>query len=129
MVSSPATTEPFECHLLTYGPHLDLLKADTPFNKAKVSLKLHELEYKLDVEKKVMAGIKNMAWAFEKDPASTDRRRRAEVQGELYESNEKLNLLNKAVRKYKNLYIGESDEDDGKYFLLFTPFATNSLIT
>lgn len=95
-------------------PRLDLLKADTPFNKAKVSLKLHELEYKLDVEKKVMAGIKNMAWAFEKDPASTDRRRRAEVQGELYESNEKLNLLNKAVRKYKNLYIGESDEDDGK---------------
>lgn len=61
-----------------------------------------------------MAGIKNMAWAFEKDPASTDRRRRAEVQGELYESNEKLNLLNKAVRKYKNLYIGESDDDDGK---------------
>ncbi|KAI9285195.1 kinase-like domain-containing protein [Umbelopsis sp. AD052] len=92
--------------------NLDLLKADTPFNKAKVSLKLHELEYKLDVEKKVLAGIKNMAWAVEKDPSSTDRRRRAEVQGELYESNEKLNLLNKAVRKYKNLYIGESDDDD-----------------
>lgn len=69
----------------------------------------------MDVEKKVLAGIKNMAWAVEKDPSSTDRRRRAEVQGELYESNEKLNLLNKAVRKYKNLYIGESDDDDGKF--------------
>jgi hypothetical protein len=72
----------------------------------------------LDVEKKVMAGIKNMAGAFDKNPSSVDRRRRAEVQSELSESVEKLNLLNKAVRKYKNLYIGESDEDDGKCNIL-----------
>ncbi|KAG2183559.1 hypothetical protein INT43_006565 [Umbelopsis isabellina] len=92
--------------------NLDLLKADTKYNKAKVSLKLHELEYKLDVEKKVMAGIKNMAGAFDKNPSSVDRRRRADVQNELSESVEKLNLLNKAVRKYKNLYLGEGDDED-----------------
>lgn len=94
---------------------IDLLKADTKYNKAKVSLKLHELEYKLDVEKKVMAGIKNMAGAFDRNPSSVDRRRRADVQSELSESVEKLNLLNKAVRKYKNLYLGEGDDEDGMY--------------
>ncbi|KAJ2955208.1 hypothetical protein NQZ79_g8761 [Umbelopsis isabellina] len=92
--------------------NLDLLKSDTPINKAKVSLKLHELEYKLDVEKKVQIGIRKLASTFESDPSIVDRRRMAEVQGQLSESNEKINLLNKAVRKYKNLYIGEEDEDE-----------------
>lgn len=88
----------------------DLLKSDTPINKAKVSLKLHELEYKLDVEKKVQIGIRKLASTFERDPSIVDRRRISEVQGQLSESNEKIKLLNKAVRKYKNLYIGEEDE-------------------
>lgn len=90
----------------------DLLKSDTPINKAKVSLKLHELEYKLDVEKKVQIGIRKLASTFERDPSIVDRRRISEVQGQLSESNEKIKLLNKAVRKYKNLYIGEEDEDE-----------------
>ncbi|RUS13112.1 hypothetical protein BC937DRAFT_86329, partial [Endogone sp. FLAS-F59071] len=90
-----------------------LLKSDTPINKAKVSLKLHELEYKLDVEKKVQEGTKKLAHAYGADPASqTDRRRRHEVSLNLAESNEKIALLKKAVQKYKNLYIGEGDDDD-----------------
>ncbi|GAB5590900.1 Serine/threonine kinase [Umbelopsis nana] len=94
--------------------NLDLLKSDTPINKAKVSIKLHELEYKLDVEKKVQIGIRKLASTFERDPSIVDRRRIAEVQSQLYESKEKIKLLNKAVRKYKNLYIGEEDEDEGE---------------
>ncbi|KAI8335454.1 hypothetical protein BC941DRAFT_399152 [Chlamydoabsidia padenii] len=91
--------------------NLDLLTTATPYNKPKVSLKLHELEYKLDVEKQMLSAIKNMADLFERDP-SGDRKRRSEVQGQLYESIEKLNLLKKALRKYKDLYIDEGDEDD-----------------
>ncbi|KAI8581145.1 hypothetical protein K450DRAFT_233306 [Umbelopsis ramanniana AG] len=94
--------------------NLDLLKSDTKINKAKVSLKLHELEYKLDVEKKVQIGIRKLASTFERDPSIVDRRRISEVQGQLSESNEKIKLLNKAVRKYKNLYIGEEDEDEAE---------------
>lgn len=98
--------------------HTDLLKSDTPINKAKVSLKLHELEYKLDVEKKVQEGTKKLAQAYGADPASqTDRRRRHEVSLNLAESNEKIALLKKAVQKYKNLYIGEGDDDDGEYLI------------
>ncbi|CEG84834.1 hypothetical protein RMATCC62417_18586 [Rhizopus microsporus] len=91
---------------------LDLLTTETLYNKSKVSLKLHELEYKLDVENKVLAGIKTMADVMDRDPSLSDRRRRLELQGQMYESIEKLNLLTKALRKYKSLYIGERDEDD-----------------
>jgi hypothetical protein len=91
---------------------LDLLTTETLYNKSKVSLKLHELEYKLDVENKVLAGIKTMADVMDRDPSLSDRRRRQELHGQMYESIEKLNLLTKALRKYKSLYIGEGDDDD-----------------
>lgn len=87
-----------------------MLTTDTLFNKSKVSLKLHELEYKLDVERKVLAGIKTMADVVDRNPS--DRRRKTELQGQMNESIEKLNLLSKALRKYKSLYIGEGDDDD-----------------
>ncbi|KAI9309622.1 hypothetical protein BJ944DRAFT_280544, partial [Cunninghamella echinulata] len=92
--------------------NLDLLTTATPYNKPKVSLKLHELEYKLDVEKQMLTAIKHMADLFERDPSTENRKRKSEVQGQMYESIEKLNLLKKALRKYKSLYIDEGDEDD-----------------
>lgn len=86
--------------------------SETPYNKPKVSLKLHELEYKLDVEKTVLKGIRGMVDVMERNP-STDRKSRTEVQDKMSESQEKLGLLNSALRKYKSLYIGEGgDEDD-----------------
>ncbi|KAI9320612.1 kinase-like domain-containing protein [Dichotomocladium elegans] len=92
--------------------NLDLLTSAVPYNKPKVSLKLHELEYKLDVEKKVLAGIKTLADVLGRDYSVGDKRRRDEVQGQMQESIEKRNLLDRALRKYKGLYIGEGDEDD-----------------
>ncbi|KAG1177523.1 hypothetical protein G6F70_002397 [Rhizopus microsporus] len=92
--------------------NLDLLMSETPYNKPKVSLKLHELEYKLDVEKTVLKGIKGMAEVLERNP-SGDRKNRTDIQDKMSESMEKLSLLNSALRKYKSLYIGEGgDEDD-----------------
>ncbi|CAO3684231.1 unnamed protein product [Rhizopus stolonifer] len=92
--------------------NLDLLMSETPYNKPKVSLKLHELEYKLDVEKTVLKGIRGMAEVLEKN-TSGDRRNRTDIQDKMSESMEKLSLLNSALRKYKSLYIGEGgDEDD-----------------
>ncbi|KAI8350326.1 hypothetical protein EDC96DRAFT_577796 [Choanephora cucurbitarum] len=92
--------------------NLDLLMSETPYNKPKVSLKLHELEYKLDVEKTVLKGIRGMVDVLERT-ASTDRKSRSEVQDKMSESQEKLTLLNSALRKYKSLYIGEGgDEED-----------------
>ncbi|OZJ01641.1 hypothetical protein BZG36_05292 [Bifiguratus adelaidae] len=93
--------------------NLDLLKSETPINKAKVSLKLHELEYKLDVERKVQDGARKLAHAFGADTGSqSERKRRAEMASKLSESNEKVALLRRAVHKYKTLYIGEVDDDE-----------------
>lgn len=78
-----------------------------------MSLKLHDLEYKVDVEKKVQLGIKNLAQTINPhSSAMTERRIKSEVQEKQAESNEKMALLVTAVRKYKGLYIGEEDEGD-----------------
>ncbi|OBZ84141.1 Protein kinase C-like 1 [Choanephora cucurbitarum] len=90
---------------------LDLLEADTPINRAKVSLKLHDLEYKVDVEKKVQEGIRNLHQTLERTSTS-DRRRKTELQEKQLESSEKMSLLMNAVKKYKDLYLGEEEEED-----------------
>ncbi|KAI8092460.1 uncharacterized protein BX664DRAFT_378375 [Halteromyces radiatus] len=93
--------------------NLDLLKADTPINRAKVSLKLHDLEYKVDVEKKVQMGIKNLSQTYNPhSSATTERRIKSEIQEKQAESNEKMSLLTTAVRKYKDLYLGEEEDVD-----------------
>ncbi|SAL99009.1 hypothetical protein [Absidia glauca] len=96
---------------------LDLLTTDTPYNKPKVSLKLHELEYKLDVEKKVLDGTKTLADALDRQQsaAQSDRKQRDEIKNQMYESIEKLGLLSRALRKYKGLYIGEGEEEEEDY--------------
>jgi classical protein kinase C/novel protein kinase C epsilon type len=92
---------------------VDLLKADTPINRAKVSLKLHDLEYKVDVEKKVQMGIKNLAQTVNPhSSAMTEKKIKSEIQEKQAESNEKMALLASAVRKYKGLYLGEEEDGD-----------------
>ncbi|KAG0758201.1 hypothetical protein G6F63_008725 [Rhizopus arrhizus] len=90
--------------------NLDLLEADTPINRAKVSLKLHELEYKVDVEKKVQEGIRNLYQLLDKTVSTADRRRKTELHEKQLECQEKMALLNNAVKKYKDLYLGEDEE-------------------
>ncbi|KAG1442587.1 hypothetical protein G6F56_011002 [Rhizopus delemar] len=99
-------------HFSSSSSSIDLLTTETLYNKSKVSLKLHELEYKLDVENKVLEGIKTMADVMDRDPSLSDRKRRLDLQGQMYESIEKFSLMTKALRKYKSLYIGEGDGDD-----------------
>jgi hypothetical protein len=89
------------------------LEADTPINRAKVSLKLHELEYKSDVEKKVQEGIRNLYHLLDRTSSSAaDRRRKAELHEKQLECTEKMTLLNNAVKKYKDLYLGEDEEEE-----------------
>ncbi|KAI8145371.1 kinase-like domain-containing protein [Fennellomyces sp. T-0311] len=89
--------------------NLELLTSETPYNKAKVSLKLHEIDYKADLERKILSGLKNLAEAI--SDAKGCRRRQIEVQQEMSDSTYKLRLLNDALKKYKELHI-EDDQDD-----------------
>ncbi|KAI9228306.1 MAG: hypothetical protein DHS80DRAFT_23465 [Piptocephalis tieghemiana] len=91
---------------------LDQRKAEAPISTAKVTLKLHEIAFKLDVEKKVKTATERMNKLYSLDPSMGDKKSRAEVSNKIAESNEKLVLLKRALQRYQGLYIGGDDDDE-----------------
>ncbi|KAG0090897.1 Serine/threonine kinase [Podila epicladia] len=97
------------------GKYTYLLKSSTPITTAKISNKLRELAFKLDVEKKLKAGSERLAVLYKNDPSMGDKKNRAGVHGELLESNEKIVLLKRALQKYQQLFVpGMEDDDDAE---------------
>ncbi|GAA5939874.1 protein kinase C [Sporobolomyces koalae] len=92
--------------------NLDLIKADTPLTSAKISRMLHQLEFKLHVERQYKEGIDKMAKLYLVDG---DKKARADTENKRVESKQKMVLLNQALKRYKSLDVmGElGDEDDG----------------
>ncbi|BGO95625.1 hypothetical protein NBRC10512_006792 [Rhodotorula toruloides] len=92
--------------------NLDLIKADTPLTTAKISRMLHQLEFKLHVERQYKEGIDKMAKLY---MADGDRKARADTENKRVESKQKMVLLSQALKKYKTLDVmGElGEEDDG----------------
>ena len=94
--------------------NLDLIKADTPHTSAKISRMLHQLEYKLQVEMQYKRGIDKMAKLYQADG---DKKSRADAESKRIESDRKIQLLQFALRRYKNLHILDDvveDEEAGK---------------
>ncbi|KAF9170795.1 Serine/threonine kinase, partial [Mortierella sp. AD010] len=79
---------------------IDLLKAPTPITTKKVTYKLRELAYKLDVEKKVKLASERL-----EQLGMSARDGNAE-------SSERVVLLKRALQKYQGLYIPGQAEDD-----------------
>ncbi|KAG0371259.1 Serine/threonine kinase [Mortierella sp. AD032] len=79
---------------------VDLLKAPTPITAKKVTFKLRELAYKLDVEKKVKVASERLEQLGM--PAKDGN----------VESGERVVLLKRALQKYQGLYIPGQGEDD-----------------
>ncbi|GAA5952749.1 hypothetical protein JCM3765_002263 [Sporobolomyces pararoseus] len=92
--------------------NLDLIKADTPLTSAKISRMLHQLEFKLHVERQYKEGIDKMAKLYLVDG---DKKARQDTENKRVESKQKMVLLNQALKRYKTLDVmGElGDEDDG----------------
>src|SRR2546426_686390 len=82
--------------------NLDLIKADTPLTPPKITKMLHQLEFKLQVEKQYKLGIDKMAKLYSADG---DRKSKAEAEAKKVESEKKIQLLNAALKRYKNLHI------------------------
>ncbi|CAI2168799.1 11740_t:CDS:10 [Funneliformis geosporum] len=91
--------------------NLDLIKSDTPITNLKISMKLHELEFKLGVEQKLKEGSEKMMEAVTLSNPK-DRKSIQEVTIKTLESQEKLSILKRSLHKYKNLYIGEDDDEE-----------------
>jgi hypothetical protein len=98
--------------------NLDLIRAETPLNAAKISRMVHQLEFKLQVEKQYKAGIDKMTRAYQADG---DRRSRVDTEAKRVESDRKIALLSSALRRYKTLHVldvADDDEDDSERFCL-----------
>lgn len=92
----------------TYS-NLDLIKADTPHTTAKISKMLHQLEFKLQVEKQYKEGIAKMSTLYQADG---DKKSRADAETKRVESDKKIALLQSALKRYKTLHILDEAEDD-----------------
>ena len=92
----------------SYGK-LDLIKADTPHTPAKIARMLHQLEFKLQVEMQYRRGIDKMAKLYQADG---DKKSRADAESKRVESEKKIQILNTALKRYKNLHVIEAEADD-----------------
>lgn len=89
---------------------------------------LSQLEFKLSVEKQYKAGIEKMVRLYQDEG---DRKSRADAEGRRIESNQKIQLLRQALRRYEDLHVDmESNQDtpDGE-LLRVTPVSFAMLIS
>ncbi|KAJ7202787.1 protein kinase C1 [Mycena pura] len=89
--------------------NLDLIKAETPHTPTKISRMLHQLEFKLRVEMQYKEGIDKMAKLYQADG---DKRSRADAETKKVESEKKIQLLQTALKRYKNLHILDDVEEE-----------------
>ncbi|KZS90541.1 hypothetical protein SISNIDRAFT_444049 [Sistotremastrum niveocremeum HHB9708] len=89
--------------------NLDLIKADTPYTPAKISRMLHQLEYKLQVEMQYKKGINQMANLYQLEG---DKKSRQEAESKRVENDKKIQLLQTALKRYKNLHVLDVDEEE-----------------
>lgn len=76
---------------------------------------LSQLEFKLSVEKQYKAGIEKMVRLYQDEG---DRKSRADAEGRRIESNQKIQLLKQALKRYEDLHVDiEStvDNPDGTF--------------
>jgi len=69
---------------------------------------LSQLEFKLSVEKQYKEGIEKMARLYQMEG---DRRSRADADAKRIESNQKIQLLKQALKRYEDLHVDMDDED------------------
>jgi len=89
--------------------NLDLIKADTPFTPKKISRTLHQLEFKLQVEKQYKLGIDKMAKLYQADG---DKKSKLDADAKKVESEKKIQLLESALKRYRNLHVLDDVVED-----------------
>ncbi|KAH8425348.1 Serine/threonine kinase [Aspergillus melleus] len=97
---------------------LDLIKYDTQYLGPKIQLMLSQLEFKLSVEKQYKAGIEKMVRLYQDEG---DRKSRADAEGRRIESNQKIQLLKQALKRYEDLHVDIESSDTPDDESLSTP--------
>ncbi|KAI9836412.1 MAG: Serine/threonine kinase [Sarea resinae] len=98
---------------------LDLIKYDTPYVGPRIQLMRSQLQFKLSVEKQYKDGIEKMAHLYQ---VEGDKKIRADAEGRRIESNQKIQLLKHALKRYEDLHVDmESSVDAPDDDSLYTP--------
>lgn len=96
------------------GICVDLIKYDTPYLGPRIQLMLSQLEFKLSVEKQYKDGIEKMVRLYQ---IEGDRKSKADAEGRRIESNQKIQLLKQALKRYEDLHVdmeSGADAADGE---------------
>jgi Hr1 repeat len=82
----------------------------------RISMMLAQLEFKLNVEKQYKEGIDKMMKLYQMEG---DRKSRQDAEAKGIESNQKIQLLKQALKRYTdvNIAVAGEDDNDGKYIL------------
>lgn len=88
----------------------DLIKYDTAHLGPRIQLMLSQLEFKLSVEKQYKDGFDKMVSLYQ---MAGDRKSRGEAELRRMESNQKIQLLTRALRRYEDLHVDVENGADG----------------
>lgn len=82
---------------------------------------LSQLEFKLSVERQYKDGVEKMVRLYQDDG---DRKPKADAEARRIESNQKIQLLRQALKRYEDLHVdmeSSTDAPDGKIMLSPSP--------
>ncbi|KEI42706.1 uncharacterized protein L969DRAFT_97980 [Mixia osmundae IAM 14324] len=88
---------------------LDLIKSETPLTGAKIARMLYQLEFKLQTEKAYKQGVDKIAKLYQLEG---DKKSRQDADAKRVESEQKILLLQQALRRYQSLNIMADVDDD-----------------
>lgn len=91
---------------------LDLLRYDAPLSARKITRMLNQLQFKLSVEEQYKRGIEKMGQLYREEG---DRKLRLETESKRQESEKKIQLLRRALKRYEALRQFEAEGDDDEF--------------
>ncbi|KAJ2840860.1 Serine/threonine kinase, partial [Coemansia sp. 'formosensis'] len=94
---------------------LDLRKTSSHLSVQKISLKVHEIAYKLEVERKIRDTANRIRMLYSDDYRRGSKDKIAQITDSdriLHESNDRIRLLEYALKMYQSLYVDYAEGDD-----------------
>ncbi|KAJ2786971.1 Serine/threonine kinase [Coemansia interrupta] len=117
--NSPASTSVSEKsggrpHSLSMSK-IDLRKTSTHLSVQKISLKVHEIAYKLEVERKIRDQANRIRSIYSNDYHQGSRDKIAQITDSdrlLHETNDRIRLLEYSLKMYQSLHVDYADDDE-----------------
>ncbi|KAJ1876905.1 Serine/threonine kinase, partial [Kickxella alabastrina] len=94
---------------------LDLRKTSSHLSVHKISLKVHEVAYKLEVERKIRDNANRIRRLYSNDYRQGSKDKIAQITDSdriLHETNDRIRLLEYSLKMYQSLYVDYADDDD-----------------